>query len=64
MEECLRWCKEHDVTPVERNVVITNKSAFRIYKKHGFEVVGTLPKALHYADGNYADEYYVIKDLD
>ena len=29
----------------------------------GFEITGTIPKALRYQDGTYADEYVMIKSI-
>ena len=31
-----------------------------MYKNFGFQVYGTKKHALKYADGTYADEYYMI----
>ncbi|MBQ8813994.1 MAG: GNAT family N-acetyltransferase [Lachnospiraceae bacterium] len=63
MEECLKWCVENNVTQVELDVVATNQRALTMYKNFGFEVVGTMPKALKYLDGTFADEYKMVKFL-
>lgn len=64
MEECLKWCREHNITQVELDVVTSNERALNMYKNFGFEIVGTMPNALHYKDDTYADEYYMVKTLD
>lgn len=63
MEECLAWCKENNVTQVELDVVKNNDRATKMYQSFGFEIVGTIPNALRYADGTYADEYNMVKFL-
>lgn len=63
MEECIRWCKEKKITQIELDVVTTNERAVTMYQNFGFEVTGTLPKALKYPDGTYADEYKMVKML-
>lgn len=63
MEECIKWCREKKVTQIELDVVATNQKALSMYRGFGFEVTGTLPDALRYPDGTYADEYKMIKRL-
>lgn len=63
MESCIKWCKENYISQMELDVVTTNERAFKMYKSFGFEVVGTIPNALKYLDGSYADEYKMIKQL-
>ncbi|MCM1105188.1 MAG: GNAT family N-acetyltransferase [Clostridium sp.] len=63
MEECIRWCREKEVTQMELDVVTTNQRALSMYRGFGFEVTGTLPNALRYLDGTYADEYKMVKQL-
>ena len=47
----------------ELEVVTTNERAVRLYKSLGFEVCGTLPRNMTYADGSYADLYAMIRYL-
>ena len=61
MEQCLKWCKEKNIEQVELDVVTINESALNMYRSFGFEITGTLPRALKYEDGTYADEYYMVK---
>lgn len=63
MEECLSWCRSHSIEQVELDVVTSNSRALNMYRGFGFEVAGTIPKALHYKDGTYADEYFMIKRI-
>lgn len=61
MEECIKWCKDKGVTQIELEVVKGNDRAIKMYQDFGFEIVGTMPNALRYLDGTYADEYTMIK---
>ena len=63
MEECIRWCREKGVTQMELDVVKENERAIKMYQGFGFEIVGTIPKALRYLDGTYADEYLMVKSV-
>ena len=63
MLECIKWCEEHHVTQIELDVVMKNERALSMYKNFGFEIVGTMPNALKYTDGTYADEYKMVKNL-
>ena len=63
MEECITWCKEHGVEQIELDVVTENERAVNMYKSFGFRIIGTLPHALRYADGTYADEYYMLYEV-
>lgn len=60
MQECIEWCKEKNVEQLELEVVTQNNRAISMYKHFGFEIYGTKKGALKYADGTYADEYYMI----
>ena len=63
MEECLKWCKDKNVTQVELDVVKNNERALKMYQSFGFEIVGTIPNALRYTDGTCVDEYTMVKLL-
>jgi RimJ/RimL family protein N-acetyltransferase len=60
MQECIKWCKEKGVEQLELEVVTQNNSAISMYQNFGFEIYGTKKHALKYADGSYADEYFMI----
>lgn len=57
MLECINWCRDMGVTQIELVVVRENKRAVKMYEDFGFEITGTITKALHYQDDTYADEY-------
>lgn len=63
MEECIVWCRSKGVTQIELDVVKENKRAIKMYQGFGFQIIGTIPNALHYQDGTYADEYIMILRL-
>jgi ribosomal protein S18 acetylase RimI-like enzyme len=44
-------------------VVSTNKGAIRLWKKHGFQVVGNLPKAFNSKSVGYVDAFVMYKEL-
>lgn len=52
-----RWL---NVTRLELTVFADNTAAIRLYKKHGFEVEGTL-RRYAFRDGEYADAYFMAR---
>lgn len=44
-------------------VVSTNEGAVRLWKKHGFQVVGTLPKAFRHSRLGFVDALVMFKEL-
>jgi ribosomal protein S18 acetylase RimI-like enzyme len=44
-------------------VVSTNAVAVRLWKRHGFEIVGTLPKAFHHSRLGFVDAFVMYKQL-
>jgi len=63
MEECLKWCERNNVKQVELDVVANNERAINMYQRFGFTKVGTIPNALCYENGTFADEYLMIKTM-
>jgi RimJ/RimL family protein N-acetyltransferase len=59
MQECIKWCKGKGVEQLELEVVTQNSRAISMYQNLGFEIYGTKKHALKYADGSYADEYFM-----
>jgi RimJ/RimL family protein N-acetyltransferase len=59
MRECIKWCEDKGVEQLELEVVTLNKRALSMYQNLGFEIQGTRKHALKYADGSYADEYFM-----
>jgi ribosomal protein S18 acetylase RimI-like enzyme len=44
-------------------VVVTNLAAVHLWKKHGFQIVGTLPKAFRHRQLGYVDAHVMFKRL-
>jgi len=44
-------------------VVSTNEAAIRLWKRHGFEVIGTLPKAFRHPQIGFVDAFVMYKQL-
>lgn len=44
-------------------VVSTNDEAVQLWEKHGFEIIGTLPKAFRHARLGYVDAHLMYKQL-
>ena len=61
--EILASAKASGHERAELEVVSTNAPAIGLYKKLGFEVTGTTPRALKYQDGTYADFLFMVKYL-
>ncbi len=45
-------------------VVATNEGAIRLWKKHGFVVIGRLPKAFRHARLGFVDAFVMYKQLE
>ena len=63
MTQCLSWCRDHQITQAELDVVAGNERALHLYESFGFEISGIFPRAMRYPDGSYADEYRMVKFL-
>ena len=44
-------------------VVSTNEGAVRLWKRHGFEIVGTVPRAFNHVRWGLVDAYVMYKQL-
>lgn len=64
MGEILAAAKSAGFEQMELEVVSANAPAVALYKKVGFEVTGTIPRAFKYRDGTYADFLFMVKALD
>jgi RimJ/RimL family protein N-acetyltransferase len=54
----------HGFRGMQYNLVVsTNEGAIRLWKKHGFHVVGTLPGAFRDPDLGYVDAHIMFKQL-
>ena len=63
MGEILSAAKAVGFEQAELEVVSTNLPAIGLYKKMGFQVTGTIPRAFKYKDGTYADFLFMVKNL-
>ena len=63
MREILTVAKAAGYEQAELEAVSTNAPALGLYKKLGFAAVGTMPRALKYKDGSYADFTLMVKQL-
>lgn len=63
MQECIAWCKNKNIAQIELSVTSNNKHAINMYEGFGFKVTGTIPKAIKYKDGSFADEKLMILEL-
>ena len=63
MQQCIAWCKDKKVTQIELDVVTGNKRAIKMYEGFGFKTIGTIPKAMRYPDGTFADKNLMILEL-
>lgn len=63
-EHSQREAKDQGYRAMQYNCVVsTNTGAVRLWKKHGFDIVGTLPKAFHHPTAGYVDAYVMYKSL-
>ncbi len=63
LQNGIDWAKEYGFEQLELSVISCNTRAISLYEKFGFEIVGTIPNAIKYKDGSYADEYKMVKVL-
>jgi len=63
MLECINWCKDKNITQIELNVAAANKRAINMYEGFGFKAMGTIPNAMRYSDGTFADEKFMVLEL-
>jgi RimJ/RimL family protein N-acetyltransferase len=62
IEICADWARERHVVILKLGVMANNDSAIRCYKRCGFTVYGTEPRALFY-EGQYYDEFLMYCTL-
>ena len=64
-EHCLREARRAGYLAMQFNFVVsTNTGAAALWKKLGFSIVGTLPKAFNHARLGYVDAYVMHRSLD
>jgi L-amino acid N-acyltransferase YncA len=63
--DCLREAKRAGFQAMQFNFVVsTNTGAVALWKKFGFEIVGTLPKAFQHREHGLVDAYVMYRFLD
>ena len=61
----LNEAKRLGFTAMQYNFVAsTNEGAVRLWQKHGFDVVGTLPGAFNHPEQGFVDAYVMYKTLE
>ncbi|QLH37660.1 MAG: GNAT family N-acetyltransferase [Parachlamydiaceae bacterium] len=61
----LHLAKEFGFLGMQFNMVLSeNIPAIKLYQKLGFEIIGTLPKAVRKPQGNYQDGFIMYRKLD
>jgi L-amino acid N-acyltransferase YncA len=64
-QHCLREAKRAGFLAMQFNFVVsTNEPAVALWKKLGFEIVGTLPKAFRHRELGLVDAYVMYRFLD
>ena len=63
MYEMIEFAKSEGLEQINLAVIGTNDRAHSMYSSFGFKEIGTFPKAMKYADGTYADEIFMVKEL-
>ncbi len=63
-EHSQRQAVEHGFRAMQYNMVVsTNAGAVRLWQRHGFEIVGTLPGAFRHPGQGFVDAYVMYKTL-
>ncbi len=63
LEEVLKIAKKIGYEQAELEVIAENEKAIELYKSLGFEEYGRFPNNMKYANGRYADAYWMMKSL-
>ncbi|MDO1512399.1 GNAT family N-acetyltransferase [Maribacter confluentis] len=63
-EHSLKMAKHHNFEAIQFNIVVsTNKGAVALWKKYGFEIIGTTPKGFRHSELGLVDTYIMYKNL-
>ena len=63
MQKCIEWSRDKNITQIELDVVSDNIRAINLYEKFGFKTMGTIPQAMRYNDGTFADKKLMVLKL-
>jgi len=63
-EHCLGEARRLGFRAIQFNFVVsTNEAAVRLWKRLGFNIVGTLPGAFQHPEKGYVDVYIMFRSL-
>ncbi|WKX76277.1 GNAT family N-acetyltransferase [Zobellia laminariae] len=63
-EHSLKIARENKFEGIQFNIVVsTNKGAVELWRKYGFEIIGTTPKGFKHSELGLVDTYIMYKDL-
>lgn len=64
-EHSLHIARENGFKGIQFNIVVsTNKVAIELWKKYGFEIIGTTPNGFRHSELGFVDTYIMYKPLD
>lgn len=63
-EHSIHFAKQKGYTGIQFNIVVsTNKAAIQLWKKHGFEIIGTTPGGFRHQQMGYVDTFIMFLNL-
>lgn len=63
-EHSITWATEKGYTGIQFNIVVsTNISAVNLWKRCGFEIIGTTPKGFRHKELGFVDTYIMFRRL-
>ena len=63
-EHSLKIAKENNFEGIQFNIAVSkNKGAIELWKKYGFEIIGTTPKRYRHSELGFVDTYIMYKYL-
>ena len=63
-EHSINFAREKGFSGIQFNIVVsTNESAVNLWKKFGFEIIGTTPKGFRHKTLGFVDTYIMFKSL-
>jgi L-amino acid N-acyltransferase YncA len=63
-EEVVAWARRHGFRAIQFNAVVeTNTAAVALWRKLGFEIIGTVPEAFHHPTAGYVGLHVMYRKL-